>query len=73
MHPTITICRNNYTQYNFNEPPIGLRDCVIGLVFLRDFVKTILFLRECVNRVACVMRENLEKCARFREIIEKRA
>ena len=44
-------------------PPIGLRDCVIGLIFLRDCVKTILFLRDCVNRLACVMRENVEKCA----------
>ena len=45
------------------EAPIGLRDCVIGLIFLRDCVKTILFLRDCVNRLACVMRENVEKCA----------
>ena len=45
------------------RPPIGLRDCVIGLIFLRDCVKTILFLRDCVNRLACVMRENVEKCA----------
>ena len=43
--------------------PTGLRDCVIDLIFLRDFVKTILFLRDCVNRNACVMRENVEKGA----------
>ena len=45
------------------EAPIGLCDCVIGLIFLRDCVKTILFLRDCVKRLACVMRENVEKCA----------
>ena len=58
------------------RPPIGLRDCVIGLfccVIVRDCVKTILFLRDCVNRLACVMRESVEKCAWFREIIQRHA
>ena len=45
------------------RPPIVLRDCVIYLFLLREIVKTILFLRDCVNRHACVMRENVEKCA----------
>ena len=47
----------------WTRPPIGLRDCVIGLFLLREIVKTILILRDCVNRHACVMRENVEKCA----------
>ena len=52
---------------------VGFRDCVIGLIFLRDFVKTTLFLRHYVNRIVCVMRESVKKCAWFCESIQKRA
>ena len=44
-------------------PPIVGNPGVIDLFLLHEIVKTILFLRECVNRHACVMRENIEKCA----------
>ena len=71
------IIRSSYTEspcfYQFSSfhsvfnhlkrPPIGLRDCVIDLIFLRDFVKTILFLRDSVNRHTCVICENVEKNA----------
>ena len=52
---------NPFHSGPWQRPPIGLRDCVTGLIFRRDCVKTILFLRDCVNRLACVMRENVEK------------
>ena len=51
------------TRKKFVRPPIGYLQCVIELIFLLEFVTTILFLRDCVNLHACVMRENVEKCA----------
>ena len=41
-------CINLSGLSTLRRPPIGLRDCVIGLILLRDCVKTILFLRDCV-------------------------